>query len=538
LNDGTPAVAATDFSVGATARQVITQAACDGCHAGLTAHGGHWRAVTQCVLCHQPQSSDPDTGNTVDFKVMVHKIHDGASLPSVVAGGRYHIVGYQQSDNDFSTVEFPQAINRCEACHATNATQASSWMTQPSIATCTSCHDTTSFDATPPAGMVAHSGGPRTDGQCLVCHADNSIYPVRTAHYRGVLDPTAPQIAVTIDSITGTAPGASPAIAFTVTTTTNGATTPTNILTAPIPRLRVTFAGPNTDYATFWQANVQGSGANGTLAAVTDGSDGKFVYTVPASAAIPATATGSYTVGMEGYLQDAAGNRLPMENPVLAFAVTDPQPVPRREVVTYAACNSCHATLNHHGPDGQGARRDPKYCVMCHNANNTGNGTTRYQGQTVLAQSVDFKGLIHGIHMGELRSTPLSWVSGASQTTPGGAVTTWPTQYPRDQGSCTACHQGTTFTLPLDASLLPAIDQELTCGVDTAPGTGCPTANWPVVTQTIATPAESEACLGCHDAPYTAVHAALNTTTDGRTACATCHGPGMVEDVAVVHKVD
>ena len=81
---------------------MISTSACNTCHNPLSAHGGSRFEVKLCVLCHSPQTTDPDTGNTVDFKVMVHKIHMGENLPSVQAGTPYQIIGNSQSVHDFS----------------------------------------------------------------------------------------------------------------------------------------------------------------------------------------------------------------------------------------------------------------------------------------------------------------------------------------------------------------------------------------------------------------------------------------------------
>ena len=65
-----------------TTRDVVRTTACNQCHDPLSAHGGARHSTQLCVLCHTPQTTDPDTGNTVDFKVMVHKIHQGRACPA------------------------------------------------------------------------------------------------------------------------------------------------------------------------------------------------------------------------------------------------------------------------------------------------------------------------------------------------------------------------------------------------------------------------------------------------------------------------
>ena len=74
----------------APAIQVADRASCNECHQNLAHHNpfidpaqpdtGAYVDPQVCVMCHNPGSSDYNTGNPIDFKLMVHKLHMGKRL--------------------------------------------------------------------------------------------------------------------------------------------------------------------------------------------------------------------------------------------------------------------------------------------------------------------------------------------------------------------------------------------------------------------------------------------------------------------------
>ena len=149
-------------------RSVVATNACNQCHDPLIGHGGSRLVVELCIMCHTPQTINPDTQLTQDMKVLIHKIHMGSNLPSVKAGTPYRI-WHRGAWSDFSTVVFPQDVRNCTTCHQ-GATQADNWKTNPGAAACTSCHDDVNL-----ATGLNHLSLPQIDdNQCKDCHTSKA----------------------------------------------------------------------------------------------------------------------------------------------------------------------------------------------------------------------------------------------------------------------------------------------------------------------------------------------------------------------------
>lgn len=251
-----------DFLVGgATAvrpRAVVSQQNCNRCHDDLRAHGQDRKSVTLCLLCHTAGAEDRNVatvaggtpGASIEFSVMIHKIHSGRHLPSVQGvttgpgGSRvygsavpYQLVGFGDSVHDYSDVGFPDfpsalypmprdfgfsslsgsaqeaedairsGVVDCAACHGDPdgagpieaPEDGALAYAQPSRRACGSCHDDVVWN------QVYSSNGQTMppmldDATCKDCHAvSGDPLAVEDAHRHPLLDPTVdPGLAVEV----------------------------------------------------------------------------------------------------------------------------------------------------------------------------------------------------------------------------------------------------------------------------------------------------------------------------------------------------
>jgi len=549
----------------ATRRDIVATAKCNECHNELTVHGT--RVDTRlCVTCHNPGSWVAGTpSTTVDFKVMIHKIHKGASLPSVVAGTPYAVAG-----TDFSMAAFPQDVRNCTKCHdgtpgAPNATlQGDNWKLQPNAEACGACHDDVYFGATPdparPYQTLAHPGGALAGSStCALCHAtgrytDNKDIVV--AHdFPARLKAAAARFKYNILNVTPTTAGSAPVITFSVTDPTN-ADRPYDIKTdraftaGGASTLTVKLAWSTTDFGN------DGSGVNfgqpvsvnllGNAAVVAGGAAG--AYSVTSTVALPAT--GTLRVIMDGHPAGdvtSAGSftdRLAVKSVFKDFPISGATAA-RRTVVDIAKCDACHDVLSLHGSN---RTDEPGVCVVCHNPNATDAGRRPSTAGVLTGgvdgkqdESIDFKRMIHAIHAGQadkggFRTKGIVVYGFNSSVNDFSHVV-----FPGRLNDCTTCHAGTSYQLG-GAWASPVASRILGSTISTGASARDSTDNLRI------SPTAS-VCSSCHDsaaaqthmedtfqgARFSATQAAISAADSEH--CAFCHGPDAAWDVKRVHGV-
>ncbi|MCX6626566.1 MAG: OmcA/MtrC family decaheme c-type cytochrome [Candidatus Solibacter sp.] len=378
----------------AAPREVIKTISCNKCHDQLAFHGGSRRSLDLCIMCHTPQTSEPNGNQTVDMKVMTHKIHMGSELPSVIAGGKYAI-----GNADWSTVALPSDPRRCAECHdsATGAAQGDAWFKNPTRAACGSCHDNVNF-----ATGLNHVNLPQvSDDQCATCHPPQGELEldasIKGAHVLPQESATAPGIVINLLKVDNGAAGKLPTITFTLKDKAGKPIDPASLVPAP-NKISFVLTGPTTDYGNtvFTGVTTPGYVSENAPTTAKCGQDGTCTYTF--THAIPAGSKGSFAIGVEarralvvlpGTVKEVS-TRYGADNKVIYFSVDGSPVAKRRVVVDTAKCNQCHVRLSLHGEN----RNQVEYCVFCHNPRHT-RGTV---------SGIDMSVMVHSIHFGDNHS--------------------------------------------------------------------------------------------------------------------------------------
>jgi OmcA/MtrC family decaheme c-type cytochrome len=536
-------------------RKVVDRESCNDCHVNFAQHGGNRVDPNFCVVCHNPGSRDFETGNPIDFKLMVHKFHMGKRLTQDYAV-RSAVARKDMGGGVIEGVLYPQDQRNCIKCHDGSATaahrtpQGDNWKSKASKNACWACHD--DYKQPGSGWQTAHASfaslslffpsvsdpDDTPDATCQSCHNDTgpgSIPSNATAH----LVPEwvmAENYAFNIWNISRN-PDNSLTVEYSVSNPKTGSDYDLldPALTARFSSLSLLFGWNATDYA-----NDGGPGRGQPFSArvTTDasvqrvGSSNRFRLT---SSVLPTAANGTVAVAFQGRINDA-GLRVPVPNVVKYYAMSG-NAAERRQVVSADKCNNCHgryigyASLTSFNP-GLGAhganRNDPQVCVICHNGNNP-----LVASGGVVTESADFKQMIHKMHEEQADNYPV-W--------PNGVVTTAQNSTIRSgMKYCNLCHVDNSFVV--GSSVLGTA---VTYDGDT---TTSPAVIDPNALDNFVISPKASACYSCHASDEAKNHmiqlggAAFGTVTQGDVmsgtkvfeTCDACHQSGAMEPVDAVH---
>ncbi len=566
--------------------------------------------VGTCQLCH---NTDGYSLNPIVRKV--HAAHRGKN--QLAPGGAHpeYGLGVDNTLREYLNVGFPSLIGHekdCQKCHVDDR-----WKTAPSRLACGTCHDNLFFNtgtlnpprifgrpasgnctsladcraAFPfagdfmscdvPSGQCVRNSHPMqtSDAQCGTCHPPDGpgLAPISTVHeinertrVRG--------LRLTNFTLAGASgPNGTflirdtPAMQFRLTDRTGAVVS--DLSTNPALSGSTIVAGPTDDrqrlYGATGAVNIK---TTGTL--LYDSATSLYSYLfaspIPAQAFPPlnnptlpprANGPGTYTVYL--YVNEALTfNGVSFRDYASAigdFKLGADAPIKPRQMISNAACNSCHTETAAHGT----SRRDPEACSACH----TEGAQDRIAGGVGRACTVDtecrgfvagwescqvsascsppgssccimtadptpdtfikFSTMVHKIHFARL-------LEGYAESGPGRLVLPGRLAYvgfqntvvdlseilfPQDVRNCTKCHADSGATCSSSAQ----------CGV----GQECKSSK--CVNRTWVHPS-ALACLSCHDSASAAGHAALQTY-QGVETCDVCHGERADFSVEKVHNI-
>ena len=444
----------------AKTRKIADVSSCNSCHEKLGLHGGGRVDTQYCVLCHNPGTSDANSGNNLNLATMVHKIHAGKRLSG--AGEDYTIWGYQNSKHSYAEVGFPQDLRNCSKCHSgANAStpQGDNWKSKPSKEACLTCHVSTVGSAWEVlhkivavqrlgAGAAASA---LSNQECVRCHDAGSVVSAEAVHFNQV-EVNAAKYKMNIESVafndTADHKGRSVTVKYFLSDPTNGNTaynlvtsecTSTPALncanTTKFGNLRFYLAYQNmvgqlaavTEYSAY-----NNGGGTATAYAYKGTNDGSNHYTV--SLPVPddsatAVAFGTARVLSIGQIKEpqlaATSGSSPrtvaipaaLVNTLVQHSSTElalsGTLQPRRTIVSNEKCNACHSKLGAASGSNtlpnafhSGGRNMVEACVLCHDANRV--STTVMTNGMALNESYQFKRMIHGVHGSSKRTYPFT----------------------------------------------------------------------------------------------------------------------------------
>jgi OmcA/MtrC family decaheme c-type cytochrome len=178
--DFTPATGTvyTNPNGGNSARDIVTTAACEQCHAKIALIGGHQAArpdVRVCVMCH----TSTNTSGEGEFVTFIHRIHMGEELPAAVSAESVlnptkplaktaPLVGYDAT--------YPQDIRNCTQCH--KGVDGANWQSKPNRTNCSSCHNDINFTTGAGHNTNGAPGAQTNDNGCQLCHGGAAVSAV------------------------------------------------------------------------------------------------------------------------------------------------------------------------------------------------------------------------------------------------------------------------------------------------------------------------------------------------------------------------